>query len=75
MNFAPSCFAGGGSAGRKANTGMTQDKDTTLPGPMRPLLRDIRRRAAAGKALIVYLATGSLGAAVVAFLVFKMMGC
>ena len=33
------------------------------------------RRGAIGKALIVWLATGSLGAAVVAFLVFKGMGC
>ena len=38
-------------------------------------LRDDRRRGAAGKALLVYLATGSVGAALVAFLVFKMMGC
>ena len=34
-----------------------------------------RAKAAAGKALIVYLATGSLGAAVVAFIIFKLMGC
>jgi hypothetical protein len=33
------------------------------------------RRGAIGKALIVWLATGSLGAAVVAFLIFKGMGC
>ena len=33
------------------------------------------RVGAAGKALIVYLATGSVGAALVAFLLFKMMGC
>jgi hypothetical protein len=32
-------------------------------------------KAAAGKALIVYLATGSLGAAIVAFILFKLMGC
>jgi hypothetical protein len=32
-------------------------------------------KAAAGKAFIVYLATGSLGAAIVAFILFKMMGC
>lgn len=34
-----------------------------------------KAKAAAGKALIVYLATGSLGAAVVAFILFKLMGC
>jgi hypothetical protein len=33
------------------------------------------RRAAAGKALIVWLASGSFGAAVIAFIVFKGMGC
>jgi hypothetical protein len=33
------------------------------------------RVGAAGKALIVYLATGSVGAALVAFLLFKGMGC
>lgn len=44
------------------------------PGVLRNRL--IRKaKAAAGKAFIVYLATGSLGAAVVAFIVFKMMGC
>ena len=34
-----------------------------------------KAKAAIGKAFIVYLATGSLGAAVVAFIIFKMMGC
>jgi hypothetical protein len=33
------------------------------------------RAGAAGKALIVWLASGSLGLAIVAFLLFKMMGC
>jgi hypothetical protein len=33
------------------------------------------RRGAIGKALIVWLATGSLGAAVVAFLIFWLAGC
>jgi hypothetical protein len=33
------------------------------------------RVGAAGKALIVYLATGSVGAALVAFLLFKGAGC
>lgn len=36
----------------------------------------LRQRAgAAGKALLVYLGTGSIGAAIVAFLLFKGMGC
>lgn len=70
-------LAGGGPAGREATHAMAQDHETAVGSDsgVRPLLRDIRRRAAAGKALIVYLATGSLGAAVVAFLLFKMMGC
>ena len=34
-----------------------------------------RAKAAAGKALLVYLGTGSIGAAIVAYLIFKMMGC
>ncbi len=33
------------------------------------------RRGAAGKALIVWLASGSLGIAVVAYLIFAMAGC
>ena len=33
------------------------------------------RVGAIGKALIVYLASGSLGVALVAFLLFKGMGC
>ena len=33
------------------------------------------RVGAAGKALIVWLASGSLGLAIVAFLIFKMAGC
>jgi hypothetical protein len=40
-----------------------------------PETADRPRRAAAGKALIVYLATGSVGAALIAFLLFKGMGC
>jgi hypothetical protein len=34
-----------------------------------------RRVAAAGKALLVWLGTGSLGLAIVAFIVFKLAGC
>lgn len=33
------------------------------------------RRGAAGKALLVWLVSGSFGVAVVAFLLFKVMGC
>ena len=33
------------------------------------------RKAAAGKALVVWLATGSVGAALVAYLLFHSMGC
>ena len=53
---------------------MSQD-NRNLPLHGQLPLTDPKRRGAAGKALIVYLATGSLGAAVVAFLIFKMMGC
>lgn len=34
-----------------------------------------RARGAAGKALLVYLGTGSIGVAVVAYILFKVMGC
>ena len=53
---------------------MAQD-NTKLPLHGTLPLTDPRRRGAAGKALIVLLGTGSLGAAVVAFIIFKMMGC
>jgi hypothetical protein len=33
------------------------------------------RAGAAGKALIAYLASGSLGVAIVVFIIAKMMGC
>ena len=33
------------------------------------------RRGAVGKALIVYLASGSIGLAIVAYLLFRGMGC
>ena len=38
-------------------------------------LPDRPRRAAIGKALIVWLATGSVGAAIIAYLLFAGMGC
>ena len=34
-----------------------------------------KAKAAIGKAFLVYLGTGSIGAAIVAFIIFKMMGC
>ena len=40
-----------------------------------PSKRRRRRVAAAGKALLVWLGTGSIGAAIVAFIIFKLMGC
>ena len=49
----------------------TPPKDSDLT--RRPTRR--RRVAAAGKALLVWLGTGSLGAAIVAFIIFKLMGC
>ena len=33
------------------------------------------RRGAVGKALLVWLGTGSIGAAIVAYLIFRSMGC
>jgi hypothetical protein len=35
----------------------------------------LQRKGAAGKALLVWLASGSLGAALIAYLVFAAMGC
>jgi hypothetical protein len=52
-----------------------QPDNTKLPLHGTLPLTDPKRRGAAGKALIVLLGTGSLGAAVVAFIIFKMMGC
>jgi len=41
----------------------------------RKTFKDLHERAAAGKAFIVYLGTGSVIAAVVAYLAFNGMGC
>lgn len=49
--------------------------DERLPLQGKLPLTDPRRRGAIGKAFLVYLGTGSIGAAIVAFIVFKMMGC
>jgi hypothetical protein len=60
---------------------MSTEQKAELTGPRLDRFGAARNRlvakakAAAGKALIVYLATGSLGAAVVAFIIFKVMGC
>jgi len=42
---------------------------------MKKLQNRLERAGAAGKAMIVWLATGSLGAALVAYLLFSGMGC
>jgi hypothetical protein len=42
---------------------------------MRNLRNRMERAGAAGKAMLVWLTTGSLGAAVVAYLLFSGMGC
>jgi hypothetical protein len=53
--------------------------DPTVNGLNEPGVRRNRlirgAKAAAGKALLVYLGTGSIGAAIVAYIVFRMMGC
>ena len=45
-------------------------QETTRPRPSIPA-----RAGAAGKAFIVYLATGSIGVALLAFLLFRGIGC
>jgi hypothetical protein len=49
----------------------TQNK----PAESKPRPSIYARAGAAGKALLVYLGTGSIGAAIVAYLIFKGMGC
>lgn len=49
------------------------EKESAMRQNPRPSIR--ARAGAAGKALIVYLASGSIGVALVAFLLFKVMGC
>ena len=51
-----------------------QNVDLSKPGVARNRLV-ARAKAAIGKAFLVYLGTGSIGAAIVAFIIFKMMGC
>ena len=44
-------------------------------GPDGQIVGEKPRKAAAGKALLVYLGTGSIGAALIAYLIFHSMGC
>ena len=55
---------------------MSEANDNALhvPGVRRNRLI-AKAKGAAGKALLVWLGTGSLGAAIAAFIIFKMMGC
>lgn len=51
------------------NPHLPHTPENTLSGKFQTM------RGAAGKAMLVYLFSGSLGAAVVAYLVFRGMGC
>jgi hypothetical protein len=56
---------------------MSQEQDRqqeTLPVDSEPQTERVHK-GAAGKALLVYLGTGSVGAALIAYLVFHSMGC
>jgi hypothetical protein len=57
--------------GTRAMTEVTNQQPDTRDNPT----EERPRKAAIGKALIVWLATGSVGAAIVAYLVFAGMGC
>ena len=58
----------------QVNDSGSNDRALHVPGVRRNRL--IRKaKAAAGKALLVYLGTGSLGVAIVAYILFRMMGC
>ena len=50
------------------------DSGLHVPGVRRNRLI-ARAKGAAGTALLVWLGTGSLGVSIVAFIIFKMMGC
>jgi len=52
----------------------TEQPQQSTPKPL-TFIGHVKRKAAAGKALLVYLGTGSIGAAVVAYLIFKGAGC
>ena len=54
----------------------TQVAVTEPAQPAAPVRKSIPQRVgAAGKALLVYLGTGSIGIALVAYLLFRGMGC
>lgn len=71
------------SAGRKAITmqvtphapELAATRNDAAEVPCLPPARLRRRHGAIGKALIVWLLSGSLGLAIVAFLVLSLMGC
>ncbi|HEX8341910.1 MAG TPA: hypothetical protein VF624_13470 [Tepidisphaeraceae bacterium] len=42
---------------------------------MKTFLQTAKRTGAAGKALLVYLGSGSIVFAIIAFVAFRMMGC
>jgi len=56
-------------------TQITQQPETRSDVESSPEIGDRPRFGAIGKALIVWLATGSVGAAIVAYLLFAGMGC
>ena len=49
--------------------------DERLPLEGKLPLTDPRRRGAIGKAFLVYLGTGSIGIAIIAYIIFASMGC
>ncbi|HEX8912592.1 MAG TPA: hypothetical protein VF796_09565 [Humisphaera sp.] len=49
----------------------TERTESTTPAVLDPKAR----RGAVGKALLVWLGTGSVGAAIIAYLLFANMGC
>ena len=51
----------------------SSNDQAAAPATVRPSIP--ARAGAIGKALLVYLGTGSIGVAIVAFLIFKGMGC
>ena len=55
-------------------------KESSVANEAKSVLKDkpslySRARGAAGKAFLVYLGTGSIGVAIVAFIIFKLAGC
>lgn len=57
-------------------TNVQEKAETTPVQEAKKVRKSIPQRVgAAGKALLVYLGTGSIGAALVAYLIFKGAGC